>query len=123
MGYSGRSHAGHSVHDINGRDDDIYPDPDEDASHRNTQADKEKSACLLMRDPQSIFGPDGSATPFERREIRNHIKESNEALRHYLRLMSEHLQREARTVEDTGDSLVNIDFRILASKSAHHDPR
>jgi hypothetical protein len=57
---------------------------------------------------------DRSATPFERREIRNHLKESDEALRHYLRLMSEHLQREARTVENTGDSLANIRFRILA---------
>ena len=63
---------------------------------------------------------DRSVTPFERREIRNHIKESDEALRHYLRLMSKHLQREAQTVEDTGDSLANIRFRILAQ---HGDPR
>jgi len=58
---------------------------------------------------------DRSVTPFERREIRNHIKESDEALRHYLQLTSEHLQREVRTVENTDDSLANIDFRILAS--------
>ena len=58
---------------------------------------------------------DRSVTPFERREIRNHIKESDEALRHYLQLTSEHLQRQVRTVENTGDSLANIDFRILAS--------
>jgi hypothetical protein len=58
---------------------------------------------------------DRSVTSFERREIRNHIKESDEALRHYLQLTSEHLQREVRTVENTGDSLANINFRILAS--------
>jgi hypothetical protein len=57
---------------------------------------------------------DPSATQFERREIRNHLKESDEALHNYLRMMSEHLQREARTMKDVGDGLANIDFRILA---------
>jgi hypothetical protein len=57
---------------------------------------------------------DPSVTQFERREIRNHIKESDEVLRHYLGAMSEHLHREARTVEDVGDGFANIAFRILA---------
>jgi len=55
-----------------------------------------------------------SVTQFERREIRNHIKESNEALRQYLKMMSEHLQRQAPTVKDVGDSFAKIQFRILA---------
>jgi hypothetical protein len=57
---------------------------------------------------------DRSVTQFERREIRNHIKESDEALRRYLRMMSEHLHREARTMKDVGDGLAKIEFRILA---------
>jgi hypothetical protein len=40
---------------------------------------------------------DPSDTQFERREIRNHIKESDEALRRYLAMMSERLQGQART--------------------------
>jgi hypothetical protein len=57
---------------------------------------------------------DRSVTQFERREIRNHIKESDESLRHYLRMMSEHLEHTARTAKDVGDGLANIQFRILA---------
>ena len=56
---------------------------------------------------------DPSVTQFERREIRNHIKESDEALRYYLGMMSELLRRQARTVEDVGDSLAKIKFRLL----------
>jgi hypothetical protein len=56
---------------------------------------------------------DPLVTDFERREIRNHIKESDEALRYYLGMMSERLRRQARTVEDVGDSLAKIKFRRL----------
>lgn len=55
---------------------------------------------------------DPAVTQFERREIRNHIKESDEALRHYLGMMSEQLRRQARTV-DVGDSPTKIQFRLL----------
>jgi hypothetical protein len=57
---------------------------------------------------------DPSVTAFERREIRNHIKESDGELHYYLRMMSERLRFQACTVEDAGDSLVKIDFRLLA---------
>jgi hypothetical protein len=57
---------------------------------------------------------DRSVTQFERREIRNHIKESDEELRRYLRMMSEHLHHEARTMKDVGDGFAKIEFRILA---------
>jgi hypothetical protein len=56
---------------------------------------------------------DPSITAFERREIRNHIKESDDALRYHLTMMSERLQRQARTVEDVGDGLANLNFRLL----------
>jgi hypothetical protein len=56
---------------------------------------------------------DPSVTPFERREIRNHIKESDEVLRYYLGMVSERLRLRARTVEDVGDSLAKLKFRLL----------
>ena len=57
---------------------------------------------------------DPSVTQFERREIRNHIKESDEALRYYLGIISERLGRQARTV-DVGDGLAKTKFRRLLS--------
>jgi hypothetical protein len=56
---------------------------------------------------------DPLVTDFERREIRNHIKESDEALRYYLGLMSERLRRQPHTVEDVGDSPAKRKFRLL----------
>jgi hypothetical protein len=53
-------------------------------------------------------------TAFERREIRNHIKESDEELRRYLAMMSDRLRFRARAVEDVGDSLAKTNFRLLA---------
>jgi len=56
---------------------------------------------------------DPAVTQFERREIRNHIKESDEALRYYLGMMSERIRLQARAVEDVGDSFAKIKFRLL----------
>jgi hypothetical protein len=53
-------------------------------------------------------------TAFERREIRNHIRESGEELRRCLRMMSDRLRFQARAVEDVGDSLASLKFRLLA---------
>jgi hypothetical protein len=53
-------------------------------------------------------------TAFERREIRNHIKESDGELRRYLAMMSERLRFRARPVEDIRDIPVKNDFRLLA---------
>ncbi len=53
-------------------------------------------------------------TAFERREIRNHIKDSDEELRLYLGMMSKRLRFQARTVEDVGDSFARLNFRLLA---------
>jgi len=57
---------------------------------------------------------DPMLTAFERREIRNHIKESDDELRRYLAMMSDRLRFRARSVEDVGDSIANANFRLLA---------
>jgi hypothetical protein len=54
---------------------------------------------------------DPLVTDFERREIRNHIKESDEALRYYLGMISERL-RQDRTVE-VRDRSAKPKFRLL----------
>jgi len=55
---------------------------------------------------------DPLVTDFERREIRNHIKESDEALRYYLEMISERLRSQARTV-DPRDNSPKVQFRLL----------
>jgi hypothetical protein len=71
-----------------------------------------------LREWQSIAWrrvADPFVTEFERREIRNHIKESNGELRHCLRMMAERLRFRARTVNDVGGGdLAKVGFRILA---------
>jgi hypothetical protein len=57
---------------------------------------------------------DPAVTPFERREIRNHVKESDEELRRCLQMMSNRLRFQARKVEDVGDSFANLKFRLFA---------
>jgi hypothetical protein len=57
---------------------------------------------------------DPSVTPFERREIRNHIKESDGHLRYCLEMMTERVRFRARSVEDVSDSLAKLKFRLLA---------
>ncbi len=58
---------------------------------------------------------DPLVTPFERREIRNHIKQSDEELRYYLGMMSERVRFRTRVVEeDVGDSFGKLAFRLLA---------
>lgn len=72
---------------------------------------------------------DPMITVFERREIRNHIKESDAELRGCLLMMSERLRFQARTVEDVGDSFAKIKFRLLgpydgpAAVEAAHEQR
>jgi len=49
-------------------------------------------------------------SPFECREIRNHLRESDLALRYYLTMMSERLRFRPRSVTNGGDSVV---FRAI----------
>jgi hypothetical protein len=53
-------------------------------------------------------------TAFERREIRNHIRESETELRHCLGMMSERLRFQARKLDDVSDSLARFNFRLFA---------
>jgi hypothetical protein len=53
-------------------------------------------------------------TAFEGREIRNQIKESNQELRRCLAMRSERFRFQPRTVEEAGDSLAQLKFRLLA---------
>jgi hypothetical protein len=57
---------------------------------------------------------DPLVTAFERREVRNHIKESDAELRCCLGMMTERLRFQARAVEDAGDSFAKLKFRLLA---------
>jgi hypothetical protein len=57
---------------------------------------------------------DPAVTRFERREIRNHLKESDGELRRCLQMMSDRFRFQARKVEDAGDSLLHLKFRLLA---------
>ena len=56
---------------------------------------------------------DPLVTPFERREIRNHIRESDGELRRCLGMMSERLRFQLGAVEDVDDSLAK-QFRLLS---------
>jgi len=52
-------------------------------------------------------------TTFDRYEIRNRIRQSEAELRVNLQIMSERLSYRPRPEEEVGDSLANINFRIL----------
>ena len=52
-------------------------------------------------------------TTFDRREIRNRIRQSEAELRLSLQIMSQRLRYRPRQLEEVGDSLANINFRIL----------
>jgi hypothetical protein len=54
-----------------------------------------------------------SLTTFERREIRNRIRQSEVELRENLNTMSEHLRFRPRPVEVIEDSLAKLNFRLL----------
>ena len=54
-----------------------------------------------------------SLTIFDRREIRNRIRQSEVELRDYLQMMSERLRFRPRPVEIVDDSLAKLEFRLL----------
>jgi hypothetical protein len=93
------------------------PASSEDRSHSMTEPDDltgEITALkALQRDAwRELASP--SLTIFDRREIRNRVRQSESELRTYLKMMSERLRFRPRPVEEVGDSLANIDFRLLA---------
>jgi hypothetical protein len=54
-----------------------------------------------------------SLTVFDRREVRNRIRQSEAALRDNLQMMAERLRFRPRPVEVSVDSLANLSFRFL----------
>jgi hypothetical protein len=54
-----------------------------------------------------------SLTMFDRREIRNRIRQSETELRNNLKMMSERLRYRQRPMEVVGDILPRLDFRFL----------
>jgi hypothetical protein len=53
-------------------------------------------------------------TSCERREIRNQIKQSDGELRYYLEMMSERVRFRVPPMEDTGDRIAKLNFRLFA---------
>jgi hypothetical protein len=51
---------------------------------------------------------------FERREIRNQIKQSDVELRYYLEMMSERVRFRVPPIEETADSLAKLNLRLFA---------
>jgi hypothetical protein len=56
---------------------------------------------------------DPSITLYERREVRNHLKEAESELRRCLDMMAERVRFRQRSVEHLGDSLANLKFKLL----------
>jgi hypothetical protein len=66
----------------------------------------------LQRDAwRALASP--TLTMFDRREIRNRIRQSETELRTCLTMVSERLRFRPRPVEVVGDSLANLNFRLL----------
>jgi hypothetical protein len=79
-----------------------------DTLERNIHALKELQRVAW----QQLAAP--SLSTLERREVRNRIKQSDRGLRHCLEMMSERLRFRARPLEDVGDSLAKLNFRLFA---------
>ena len=75
---------------------------------RNIQALKELQSVAWQQLADPLL------TTFERREIRNQIKQSEGELRHYLEMMSERVRFRVRRVDAASDSLAKLNFRLLA---------
>lgn len=58
---------------------------------------------------------DLSLTTFERREVRNQIRQSGNELRQYLRMMAERVRSRVRPVEEVADGFGRPSFRLLAT--------
>ena len=52
-------------------------------------------------------------TQFDRRELRNRIRQGEVELRDYLKMRSESLRFRPRMVEEQSDSLANVAFRLF----------
>jgi hypothetical protein len=58
---------------------------------------------------------ESSLTAFERREVRNRLRQSNDELRHYLELLSERLRIRERSSQEIAGGFGKPNFRLLVS--------
>ena len=82
-----------------------------------TEADPLSRKIDALKEWQTIAWrriADPLTTVFERREIRNHMKECDAELRRCLHIMSERVRFHPRSVEEIGNSLANLKFRLFA---------
>jgi hypothetical protein len=70
---------------------------------------------FLMAEQQDAWRELASPTltQFDRRELRNRIRQSEAELRDYLRMRTERLRFRPRPVEAVPDSLATINFRLF----------
>jgi hypothetical protein len=56
---------------------------------------------------------DPSITVYERREVRNHLKEAEAELHRCLDMMAERVRFRRSSIEEVGDSLATLRFKLL----------
>jgi hypothetical protein len=81
-----------------------------------TEPDILSSKIRELQDWQTVAWrriADPSITLYERREVRNHLKDAEVELRRCLGMMAERVRFRSRSVEDVGDSLASLSFRLL----------
>lgn len=54
-----------------------------------------------------------SITVYERREVRNHLKDAEAELRRCLDMMAERVRFRRQPLDQVGDSLANLQFKLL----------
>jgi hypothetical protein len=82
-----------------------------------TERDPLSRKIVALKEWQTIAWrriADPLTTAFERREIRNHMKECDAELRRCLQIMSERVRFNSRSAEDVGNSLAGLKFRLFA---------
>jgi hypothetical protein len=70
-----------------------------------------------LKEPQRVAWrqlADSSLTTFERCEVRNQIRQSDNELRQYLQMMAERFRFRLRPAEESTNRFGNPDFRLLA---------
>ncbi|MGC1561525.1 MAG: hypothetical protein WA820_16980 [Bradyrhizobium sp.] len=65
---------------------------------------------------RELAGP--TLTTFDRREIRNRIRQAEVDLRHFLGIRAERLRSRRRPVEPVTDSLARLEFRFFRPRLA-----
>jgi hypothetical protein len=82
-----------------------------------TKPDLLSSKISELKDWQTVAWrriADPSVTLFERRELRNHLKDADAELRLCLGMRTERLRFRARSAEAVGDSLTSLKLRLLS---------